>query len=334
MLGIPLSGIESGGACQLPQQSVSCGILRSRVTVGVLVKVDKKTKPLGSSPVVAGQTLFADVPHRGFADLDPVVLCIAALGCNILLVQRAALGRVGVDLDGHLGLAGLRAGPFDDLARAGSRLVLVGDILADLDGGRTDRRASGNIVGAVHGDEGGARAMTETALDGPEETADLHVGRRHLDLDQLAVFLDGAVCLAVGVLVEERGDLLGKAVADVAELFVVAVDVVGVVAVGAVVGVGLEVVGGPGLFGIHGTRDGRDGVAHEADIALLPRAGRGLGGDDGRHLGVVVLDTGGHLVCLEVGVGSTTLAGCSKLGCMVDMGEGDIYLVPVVAGQG
>lgn len=40
-------------------------------------------------------------------------------------------------------------------------------------------------------------------------------------------------------------DFLGKTVADLAELVVVAVDFVWVVAVGTLVRVGLEVVGGP-----------------------------------------------------------------------------------------
>lgn len=206
--------------------------------------------------------------------------------------------------------------------------MLVADVLfeLDFDRGRANRHASSNIVGAVHGDEGCARAMTETSLDGLEQTTDLDVGWRHLDLDQLVVFLGGAIRLSVGVLVEERGDLLGETVADVAELLVIAVDLVGVVAVDAVVGVGLEVVDSPGLFDIHRTRDGRDGVAHEADVALLPRAGRHLGSDDGRHLGVLVLKPGRHLGRLYVSVKSSSLCGCSRFGCMVDMGEGDIYL--------
>lgn len=107
MLAIPLSGIESGGACQLPQQSVSCGARSDGVLVGVLVKGrQKRQTPVDRSLVVTREAVFADVPHRGFADLDPVVLCVAALVGNILLVKRAALGRVGFDLDGHLGLGG------------------------------------------------------------------------------------------------------------------------------------------------------------------------------------------------------------------------------------
>lgn len=114
--------------------------------------------------------------------------------------------------------------------------------------------------------------MAETALDGLEQTADLDVAGWHLDLDGLVVFFDGAVGPAVGALIEERSHVLGKTVADVAKLVVVAVHLVGITAVGTVPGVGLEVVGSPGLLGVDGTRDGRDGVTHEAHIALLPRA--------------------------------------------------------------
>ena len=212
-----------------------------------------------SSPVVARKTMFADVPRRGFADLDLVVPCIAALESNVLLIERAALGKRALDVN-H-GLVGIEVRrPVDNLAGARSWLVLGSGLLVELDGERAYRGACGDVVGAILGDERGARAMAETALDGLEQTADLNVAGWHLDLDGLVVLFDGAVRPAVGALVEERRHLLGQAVADLAQLIVVAVNLVGITAIDTVPGVGLEVVSSPGFLRVHRTRDGRDGV--------------------------------------------------------------------------
>lgn len=62
--------------------------------------------------------------------------------------------------------------------------------------------------------------------------------------------------------------------ADIAELLVVAVDFVGVVAVSTLPGVHLEVVGGPALSSVDGAGERVDWVLVEADHALLLGRGR------------------------------------------------------------
>lgn len=107
--------------------------------------------------------------------------------------------------------------------------------------------------------------MSEAALNGLQEAADLDVASGDLNTDKLVVLLDGGVGVAVRLVVDEAGDILSKAVADITELLVVAVDLVWVVAVGTLASVSLEVVGGPGLSGIHRAGDTLDGVLVEAN---------------------------------------------------------------------
>jgi hypothetical protein len=107
--------------------------------------------------------------------------------------------------------------------------------------------------------------VAEAALDGSQETPDLVVAGGELNTDELVVFLGGAVGLtAVGV-VDVAGDLLSQAVALVTELLVVAVNLIGVDAVGALAGVHLKVVAGPALFSVHGTREAAHRIVEEAD---------------------------------------------------------------------
>lgn len=133
--------------------------------------------------------------------------------------------------------------------------------------------------------------MTEAALDGLEQAVNLDVAGGNLDTDDLVLFLNRRVGLAIRLVVDVTDNFLGKAVAVFAELLAVAVDLVGVVAVGTLAGVGLEVVRGPALSSVDWTRDRGDGVAVEAnDAVLLGRRGHrvddgGHGGADGRHCG-------------------------------------------------
>lgn len=111
----------------------------------------------GHSAVVARRAVLAEVTGGGLADLNGVVLCLAAL--HVLLVERAAL-RVGsvADLsEDALGL-GLCLWPVNNLARSWSWCLGLGPrLLGDLDRvGALDwrRRCAGsNVVVAVHGDE-------------------------------------------------------------------------------------------------------------------------------------------------------------------------------------
>jgi hypothetical protein len=123
--------------------------------------------------------------------------------------------------------------------------------------------------------------MAKAALNGLEEACHLDVAGGDLDLDNLVVLLLGGVGLAV-LVVEVHGDALGQTVTSVTELFVVAVDLVGVVAVGTVAGVHLKAVQGPALLVGQRTGDGEHRVLHEANDALL-LGGDGLDVDDGGH---------------------------------------------------
>lgn len=107
--------------------------------------------------------------------------------------------------------------------------------------------------------------MSEAAFNGLQEAADLDVASGNLNADKLVVLLDGGVGVAVGLVVDEAGDVLSKTMSYIAELLVVAVDLVWVVAVGTLAGVCLEVVGGPGLGGIHWAGDTLNGVLVEAN---------------------------------------------------------------------
>lgn len=78
----------------------------------------------------------------------------------------------------------------------------------------------------------------------------MNVAGWDLDADDFVVFLDAGVGLSIRLVVDVPGDFLSKTMAKIAELFVVAVDLVWVVAVGALAGVGFEVVRGPALRGI------------------------------------------------------------------------------------
>jgi hypothetical protein len=89
--------------------------------------------------------------------------------------------------------------------------------------------------------------VAEAALDGSQQAPDLVVSSWKLDTNELVIFLGSAVSLAVGGVVDIPGDLLGELVALVAKLFVVAVHLVWVQAVGAFAGVHLKVVGCPTL---------------------------------------------------------------------------------------
>jgi hypothetical protein len=135
--------------------------------------------------------------------------------------------------------------------------------------------------------------VTDAALNGLQETADLDVAGGDLNADELVVLFNSGVGGSVGLLVDEASDFLGQAVADIAELLVVAVDLVGVVAVGALPGVHLEVVGGPALGRVYRTREREHGILVEADHALLfgrrgPRVvdgGGHAGAESRRHIG-------------------------------------------------
>lgn len=125
--------------------------------------------------------------------------------------------------------------------------------------------------------------MSQAALNGLEQTSGLRVAGWDFDLDELVVVFGGAVGLAVGSVVEESSDILSQTVTHLAQLLAVAVDFVRIFAVHAVLGVDLEVVGGPRLVHVDGSADGADGVLEEAHSAVLLGARRGLGVDDGRH---------------------------------------------------
>lgn len=89
--------------------------------------------------------------------------------------------------------------------------------------------------------------MTEAAGNSLQEAPDFVVAGWDLDADELVVLLDGGVGGAVSSVVDVAGDFLGKTVALVAELVVAAVDLIGILAVGTLAGVHLEVVSSPGL---------------------------------------------------------------------------------------
>ena len=95
--------------------------------------------------------------------------------------------------------------------------------------------------------------MADAAFDCLQEASHLVIIGWHLDTHRLAVFLDGAVGVAVGVVVDIAGNLLGKSVAHVTELLVLAVDFVGFVAVNTFPGVHFKVVCSPAFVGVHGT---------------------------------------------------------------------------------
>jgi len=124
--------------------------------------------------------------------------------------------------------------------------------------------------------------VTEAALNGLEERADLDVAGWDLDADHLVVLFDSRVDGSVGLLVNVPSHLLGEPVADVAELLVVAVDLVWVVAVGTLPGVHLKVVGCPALGGVDWAAEGGHGVLVEAHHSLL--LGHGWPLDDGGHV--------------------------------------------------
>lgn len=88
--------------------------------------------------------------------------------------------------------------------------------------------------------------MTEAALNGLEEAADFDVVGWNLNLDKLVVLLLGGVDLSV-LVVDVGGDVLSQTVSKLTELLVFAVNFVGVVAVGALASVHLEVVQRPAL---------------------------------------------------------------------------------------
>lgn len=213
--------------------------------------------------------MLAKVTGRWLADLDSVILRLAAL--HVLFVEGATLGVGSVaDLSEDALRLGLRLWPVNDLARSWSwRLGLSLWLLCDLDRvGTLDWRggcARSDVVVAVHGDECSSRPVAEAAFNGLQEAADLDVTSRNLNTDELVVLLDGGVGVAVRLVVDDAGDVLGKAVSDVTELLVVAMDLIGVVAVGTLAGVCLEVVCSPGLGGIDWARDTLNGVLVEAN---------------------------------------------------------------------
>lgn len=145
--------------------------------------------------------------------------------------------------------------------------------------------------------------MSQAALDGLEEAGDLDVAGWEFHTDDLVVFFHGRVCLSIGLVVDEASDFLGQAVAGIAELFVVAVHLKGVVAVGALAGVHLEVISRPALRGVDWARDRDDGVLGKAHHALLLGGGR-LGVDDGRHVGADGRHSGYEWGVLQNGLGS------------------------------
>jgi hypothetical protein len=110
--------------------------------------------------------------------------------------------------------------------------------------------------------------VSEAALDGLQQAADLDVTGWDLDPSGLACVL-GGVGVAVGLVVDEACHFLGTAVADIAQLLAVAVDLVGVVAEDALASVCLVVVGRPGLGSVDWPRDTLDGVLEEANHSLL-----------------------------------------------------------------
>lgn len=94
--------------------------------------------------------------------------------------------------------------------------------------------------------------MSKATFNGFQEAADFIVGGWNLDTNKLVVFLDSGVGEAVGAVVDKVCNFLGKTVASVAKLIVGSVDFVGIVAVCALAGVHLEIVGGPALGGVDG----------------------------------------------------------------------------------
>lgn len=111
--------------------------------------------------------------------------------------------------------------------------------------------------------------MSKTALNSLQEAPDLIIAGWDLNANELVVLLESAVRLAVGTVVDEPGNLLSKAVADVTELIVGTVDFVGVMAVGTLAGVHFEVVSSPALGSVDWSRDFAHWVLEEANHSLL-----------------------------------------------------------------
>lgn len=141
-----------------------------------------------------------------------------------------------------------------------------------------------NVVAAVHGDKWSSSAVSQAALNGLEQAADLNVAGGKLNADELVVLLDSGVGVSVGLVVDVAGHFLGEAVSKITELVVVAVDFVGVVAVDTLACVHFKVVGSPGLGSVDWTREAVHWITREANHSVLLR-GRGLGVDDSRHVG-------------------------------------------------
>jgi hypothetical protein len=237
----------------------------------------------------------AVVAWRWLADLDGVVLLVAGLDDEVLCVERAALVGCVADLRQDA-LLGLRLWPVNNLAGAWPLSGPGLGVVRDLDGldrvGALDGRggcAGRYVVVRVHGDECSSGPVADAALNCPQQAADLEVVGWDLHTNGLVRFFGGGVGVAVCFVVDEAGDLLGQAVADVTQLLALAVDLVGVVAVGTLASVGLEVVGGPGLGGVDRPGDALDGVFVEANHSLL----LGGGVDDGGLAGAEVRHGGG-----------------------------------------
>lgn len=94
--------------------------------------------------------------------------------------------------------------------------------------------------------------MSKATFNGFQEAADFIVRGRNLNTNELVVFLDSGVGEAVGAIVNKVCNFLGKTVAGVTKLIVGSVDFVWIVAVGALAGVHLEIIGGPALGGVNG----------------------------------------------------------------------------------
>ena len=123
--------------------------------------------------------------------------------------------------------------------------------------------------------------MAQAALDSLQEATDFDVTRWDLDLDNLAILFLGGEGLAF-LAVDVGGNFLGETMSMFAEPLVVAVDLVGVMAVCTLASVRLEVVQCPALSVVYWAQDRLDRVLLESNYPLLLR-GDGLGLDNCRH---------------------------------------------------
>lgn len=97
-----------------------------------------------------------------------------------------------------------------------------------------------------------------------------------LNADEFGGVFAGAVDFAV-LVVDVAGDVLGETMSRFAEAVAAAVDFQGVVALGAVAGVGFEVVEGPGFGGCQRSAELIVFLGCKADTLCGGRWGRGAG---------------------------------------------------------